>query len=147
MNTLQIQANAPYAVRKEIVINAPVEKVWQLLTDFDRWPQWQEAVKSSKMEGSLAPGGIFRWNSGGMNLVSTLKVVEPQRSVGWNGQGMGTQAIHVWHLESAAGGTRVITEESLSGWLPSLLKLFMPRFLDNSLTKTLNDLQKAAESR
>jgi uncharacterized protein YndB with AHSA1/START domain len=147
MDTLQIQANAPYAVRKEVVISAPIEHVWQLLTDFDRWPQWQEAVKTSKIEGRLIPNSIFRWNSGGMRLVSTLQVVEPPQSVAWTGRGLGTDAVHIWHLESVAGGTRVTTEESLAGWLPRLLKVFMPGFLDASLTKTLDDLRKAAESR
>lgn len=144
---MQIEHNAPYAVRKEIVMNAPIEKVWQTLTDIDRWPQWQEAVSNAKIESSLIPGGIFRWNSGGMNLVSTLKLVEPQRSIGWTGEAMGTHAVHVWHFENVAGGTKVVTEESLSGWLPRLLRVFMPRFLDNSLTKTLDDLRKASESR
>jgi uncharacterized protein YndB with AHSA1/START domain len=144
---MKIQSNAPYAVRKETIISAPIETVWQLLTDFNRWPQWQEAVKTARIQGDLKPGSVFRWNSGGMNLVSTLEIVEPMQTIGWTGKGLGTQAVHLWYLEQTPAGTKVVTEESLSGWLPRVLKVFMPRFLDSSLTKTLEDLQKAVKSR
>jgi hypothetical protein len=41
--------------------------------------------------------------------------------------------------------TRVITEESLSGWLTRLPKLFDPNFLEKSLEASLKLLKNKAE--
>ncbi len=34
------------SIKTEIVINAPREKVWQVLTDFERYPHWSRFIKS-----------------------------------------------------------------------------------------------------
>jgi len=41
---MQINANAPAIAHHEIMINAPLERIWQLLTDIDRWSTWYPAV-------------------------------------------------------------------------------------------------------
>ena len=33
-------------ISTEIEINAPVETVWSILTDFDKYPDWNPFVKS-----------------------------------------------------------------------------------------------------
>lgn len=55
------------------------------------------------------------------------------------------KAIHIWKFEPQENATRVITEESLSGWLARLLKLFDPAFLDKSLEASLRLLKAKAE--
>ena len=38
----------------EIEINAPVEKVWTILSDFEKYPDWNPFVKS--IEGEIKEG-------------------------------------------------------------------------------------------
>jgi uncharacterized membrane protein len=142
---MNVDRHAPLVARMEIVIQAPLEVVWNLLTDLQAWPEWQGNIASVIMEGDLAPGTIFRWKASGIKIVSTLQEVEPMRRISWTGTSPGMRAIHIWDFESYDGGLRVVTEESLSGWFASLLKLFDHRFLEKSLEESLQTLKRAAE--
>lgn len=49
-------------IRTEIIINAPKEKVWDILTDFDKYQQWNPFIVKS--QGKAIPGSY---------LVNTMK--------------------------------------------------------------------------
>jgi uncharacterized membrane protein len=142
---MNIDRNAPLAAGKEIIIAAPLEVVWNLLTDFQAWPEWQQKIASVNLDGDLAPGTTFSWKVSGIKIVSTLQEVEPMRRISWTGVSAGMRAVHIWKFEQAEEGVRVATEESLSGWLASLLRLFDRRFLEKSLSESLQALKRAAE--
>lgn len=142
---MNIDQNAPLSAQKEIVIVAPLERVWATLTEIERWPEWQPDVSSAKLEGNLAVGTIFQWKAKGLSITSTIQELEPRRRIGWTGRSMGMSAIHVWTLEPQDNGTRVITEESLSGWFPRILRIFAPNFLEKSLISSLQALKSQAE--
>ncbi|MGB4873735.1 MAG: hypothetical protein WBP47_27050 [Candidatus Promineifilaceae bacterium] len=55
-------------------------------------------------------------------------------------------AIHNWTFTAQQQGTKVITEESLSGWMARLLKLFDSHFLEKSLEATLQTLKTTVET-
>ena len=143
---MDIDTTAPAFSRKEIIINAPVEKVWQIQTDIEHWNKWQPDITSAKLEGALEAGTIFRWKAKGLNIVSTLHTVKPHTQIGWSGLSLGMLAIHNWMFEARGETTHVITEESLSGWLTRLMIFFNPRFLESSLEASLNNLKFKAEN-
>ena len=53
---MEINQAAPVFARKEIIIDAPVSKVWQTQANIEEWPQWQPNITSVKMNGGLQPG-------------------------------------------------------------------------------------------
>ena len=72
----------------EIVIDAPPEKVWGVLTDFSAFPQWNPFLKTA--EGELCPGKrlqvyIQSLDAVGMTIKPTLLEVEPNRELRWLG--------------------------------------------------------------
>jgi uncharacterized protein YndB with AHSA1/START domain len=140
-----IDQNAPLKARKEIVINAPADRVWSTLTDISNWSAWQPDVTAAKLDGNLSVGAVFRWKAKGLNITSVIREIETPMRIGWTGDSIGMQAVHLWKLEPLGNDTRVITEESLSGWFPRLLKIFVPSFLDDSLSGSLNVLKNHAE--
>ncbi len=144
---MNIDTNAPVFARKEIVIHAPVEKVWELQTDIENWNRWQPDITSAKLEGALKADTIFRWKAKGLNIVSTLHTVKPLKQIGWTGLSLGMFAIHNWMFEARGKTTLVVTEESLSGWLTRLMILLDPRFLEKSLETSLNNLKFVAENK
>jgi len=144
---MNIDTNAPVFARKEIVIHAPVEKVWELQTDIENWKRWQPDITSAKLEGALKADTIFRWKAKGLNIVSTLHTVKPLKQIGWTGLSLGMFAIHNWMFEARGKTTLVVTEESLSGWLTRLMILLDPRFLEKSLETSLNNLKFMAENK
>lgn len=142
---MDIDTRAPAFARKEILIHAPVEKVWQMQTDIENWNKWQPDITSAKLEGTLAAGTTFRWKAKGLNIVSTLHTVKLHRQIGWTGISLGMFAVHNWKFEARGESTLVITEESLSGWLTRLMKLFDPNFLEKSLESSLQILKTRSE--
>ena len=136
-----IDTTAPLFARKELLIEASIEKVWSIQTDIERWPEWQSDISSATLQGELTAGTTFKWKASGLGILSTLHTVNPQNEIGWTGVSLGMFAIHNWTFKEQEGGTLVITEESLSGWLASLFKTFDKNFLEKSLEASLQKLK------
>lgn len=142
---MDIEQNAPLVARKEIIINAPVEQVWQKLTDFKNWPKWQKDIFKVQVSGPLKRGTKLKWLALGALISSTIHTAEENKSLGWSGITIGMRAIHNWYFESQGDTTKVVTEESLAGILPPLIKAFQPQFLDHNLESALKSLKAAVE--
>ena len=126
-------------------VAAPVGLVWKILTAIDEWPTWQLGVKSANLNGPLVVGTTFSWKTGGISIRSELSEVLINQRIGWTGTALGTKAVHSWLLEEQDGATLVVTNETLTGWLPKLMGVFNPNFLKTSLQAVLSDPKTAAE--
>lgn len=142
---MDVNDRAPLVARKEIVVAAPVEKLWAMQADINHWPGWQPGVTQAQLDGEVIVGNVFRWKGGGLNITSTLQIVEPPHRIGWTGKAIGIDAVHIWTFEPDGAGTRVRSEESWSGWLTRLLKLFDPHMLEKSVDTSLQVLKTTAE--
>jgi hypothetical protein len=140
-------ANAPVKSSAEIDIGAPPEAVWEVVTRFDNWPNWNPEVKSMSFAGPLAPGTEFRWKAGPGTIVSTLDRIEPPRYIAWRGRTLTIDAYHEWWLQPRDGGTHVRTEESFSGLVARLVRGTLQKTLDKSLEDGLRHLKWEAERR
>jgi len=136
---------APVVSKRETQIAAPPEVVWDVLTRFADWPQWNPEVKSMSFAGPLAPGSTFRWKAGPGTIVSTLEEVDEPRYVRWRGKTLTIAAIHEWRLEPRDGGTHLETEESFSGVLARVMRGSLQKTLDRSLEEGLEHLKREAE--
>ncbi len=142
---MQAERQVPLA-KAEIAIRAPLEAIWRIQTDIDRWSEWNPEVRRSRLEGPLAPGSMFTWTSGGTRIVSTLQEVEPMRRIAWTGKAMGARARHIWNFERQDHQVIVSTQESFDGWWPRLLPGLTRRMLDGVLRTWLLSLKQRAES-
>ena len=94
-----------------IDVEAPVEQVWEVLREVERWPEWAPTVTSVRRldDGPLAVGSRVRVEQ--PRIPPTEYVVtelEPSRSFTWvaTGPGVRTTARHLLE-ELGTGGTRV----------------------------------------
>jgi len=142
---MKINRKAPLVAQKQIFIEAPPQTVWNTQTDINNWSTCQPDIRASKLDSRLTVGSTFRWKSGGLNVASTIEVIEPGREIGWTGRALGASAKHIWKLTSQDNGTLVTTEESMEEWSIRLMKLISPKFLDNSLDTWLKNLKTKAE--
>lgn len=140
-----INHNALAICRKTITIHAPIEHVWRILTDIDRWSTWQTDIKQSKLHGELIPQIRFDWKNGGSNIHSTLHTVDPFSTFGWTGTSWGAYAIHNWTLTETDGKTIVFVEESMEGFTVWLFKRMINQGLENGMQKWLNSLKQTCE--
>ena len=139
--------NPPVRSGGEIDVAAPPQVVWEVLTRFENWPNWNPEVKSLSFPGPLAPGTEFRWKSGPGTIVSTLERVEAPNYIAWRGRTLTIDAYHEWWLEPRDGGTQVRTQESFSGLLARLLRGTLQKALDKSFKDALERLKREAERR
>jgi uncharacterized protein YndB with AHSA1/START domain len=114
----EVQSDAPVKASLQIVIQAPPEKVWSVLTGVNDWPKWQSDIKEAAIEGPLQSGTTFKWSAGGTHITSKIALVEPNVRIAWTGSALDAQAIHVWSFQRLPGNkTLVNTDESISGFL------------------------------
>ena len=140
-----IHLDGPVITRKNIVINAPAEKVWKVFSDVDHWDAWQKEIVTPKIDGAFKPGTSFNWKSNGLTIISTLQTVDTNKMVGWSGPAFGSFAIHTWYFTEHNGQTIIRVEESMEGWLVILLKSTFQSSLDTSIEHWLNALKIEAE--
>ena len=142
---MEIDHQAPFACHKEILIKAAPKDIWKLQTDIDRWTTWQTHITKSSIEGKLKVGTVFHWKARGLNITSTLQEIQFNKHIAWTGRSFGTYACHTFAFKERKNGTLVIAEESLNGWLPRLMKLIMPNYLEESMDSSLKNLKSKAE--
>lgn len=144
-----IDAAAPVITRDDIVIKAPLHRIWQIQTDVRNWPAWQPGVTAAHVQtpGRLRTGSTFRWLVEGLDVTSTVKQVRPMRRIVWGGPGNGITAVHVWTFTPTRDGVLVHTEESWAGAPVDANVAYAQAALDASLDAWLHNLKKAAENR
>lgn len=49
------------SLTKKILINSNIEKIWPILADVTRTPEWVDGVKESERTGSIREGKGTRW--------------------------------------------------------------------------------------
>ena len=73
----------------EIAIDAPADRVWRVLMDFDSYPDWNPYIR--KLKGDTAPGAKLevRMDISGsrkMNLKTRVLTAQAGREFGWSGR-------------------------------------------------------------
>jgi uncharacterized protein YndB with AHSA1/START domain len=81
---------APVCSREEVVVTAPPETVWDVISKIDEWPRWNADIKEARIEGDLAPRTSFTWKAGPGTIRSTLREVDRPHVLGWTGRTMGS---------------------------------------------------------
>ncbi|WP_020607285.1 SRPBCC family protein [Spirosoma spitsbergense] len=139
--------DAPASTDKKIRISASPERVWQVMSQIDQWVTWQSDISKAKLNGPLQVGSTFDWNASGMDIHSTLHTVTPQEALGWSGKAFGAFAIHNWFFRPLTDGTtEVRVEESMEGWLVSVLGPVLQKSLDKATDRWLQALREMAEA-
>jgi hypothetical protein len=144
--SVNIHYDAPVITKKSIIINARPEKAWAIMSKVNEWATWQSDIKNPKLESTFAPGNSFTWETGGLNIRSTLHQAIPAKKIGWSGPAFGSFAIHNWtFIGLPNGATRVEVEESMEGWLVKIMTHKFQAGLETSLDKWLLALKVTAE--
>jgi len=143
---MDINTAAPVITRDEILIAAPVQTIWDIQTDVAAWPSWQADVDGAQAEGPLEVGSVFRWQTAGLDITSTVEEVDPPHRIVWGGPAQGIVAVHVWTLEPQEDGVLVRTEESWEGEPVSAQVETLQGALDASLRAWLENLKRTAEA-
>jgi len=97
-------------LQAQIQIDAPVTKVWELVSDLRRMPEWSPQCRAMKVFGPLREGartinlnrrGLMFWPT-----TCTIVEVDAERKLTFRVDANGTE--WSYELEPADGGTRVV---------------------------------------
>lgn len=143
---MYIEQNAPVIARDRIAVAAPLETVWNLFTDINGWSNRNKDIENASLDAPLAVGATFRWTTAGMNIVSTVGELIPQKRIAWSGVAMGITGVHVWKFSETGKGTIVETAESWSGEPIETQIAAMQKALNQFLRSWLENIKREAES-
>jgi hypothetical protein len=124
----------PKRLRTQIDIDATPERVWQVLTDFDAYPQWNPFM--TRASGQPVPGQrltIHMRPEGGraMTFRPVVREVVPQRRLAWLGHLLlpgvfdGEHSFTIEPIDD--GGVRLVQQEEFRGILVPLLATSLDR--------------------
>jgi uncharacterized protein YndB with AHSA1/START domain len=106
-------------IRREIVLPAPREDVWEALTEPERLEDWF----ANHVDLDLRPGGgaSFRW-SNGEERHATVTEIDPGRRLAfeWEGDTFEERGEVEFTLDDDADGTRLTVVESSPQWSTAL---------------------------
>ncbi|MFI6869464.1 SRPBCC family protein [Nocardia sp. NPDC050406] len=159
-----IDESARIRYRTETLIDAPLNTIWNLQTDVERWPTWQKPVTSIKRldEGALRDGSQFQWTTPApatattpeitLTITSSVHHLQPDSCIRWSGPAVGDglridNGIHVWTFTQTDDGVLVRTEEN---WTGTQVEADVPTstaLLGAGLEAWLKDLKAAAEAK
>jgi short-subunit dehydrogenase/uncharacterized protein YndB with AHSA1/START domain len=141
----------PVVVYNEALIPAPVATVWDLLTDYERWPSWYRACRWVRPEAraSKGAGAAFRWKAHPVELQSTVVAAERHRLFAFTADGTGVRARRSFTLAPTAdgAGTVVTSYETQTGWMPWLGRLILGPRLHATNQRFFGDLAAAVAER
>ena len=101
-------------------IAAPPERVWNIVADVERWPEWTPSVTSVKRydTGPLAIGSRARIHQPKLRPADwEVTVLEPGRGFDWVTRSPGLTAIGRHWIEPVPDGSRVTIAIELTGVL------------------------------
>lgn len=118
-----------HELHTEIDIDATPETVWNVLTDLDRYSEWNPFIVESGGDVVVGDKLVNRMQPPGgkaTTFTPTVTAVDPAQTFEWLGR-LGVPGVfdgrHRFELETTpSGGTRLIHEERFSGVLVRFLR-------------------------
>lgn len=142
-------SKSKFYVHNTIEINASPEKVWSILTDALKWPLWYKGAKNlsyvTHSDTVLQVNSIFKWQTMGLKLESTIKQYDIHRLLAWESKNKSIKGFHVWLIVPTQKGCKIITDESQNGWLTFFENIFQRQKLKKRHDNWLLELKKKAE--
>ncbi len=113
-------------MKTDVVFNAPKEKVWTVLTDMDKYSEWNPFIIS--MQGEMKLGGritnIMVNQGKETTFTPVITAFKENETLAWLGSGLGGmfKGNHYFNLtETDEGKTKMVHGEKFSGLLSGLI--------------------------
>ncbi len=139
-------------LRSEITIDAPAQRVWEVLTDFDSFPDWNPFMQ--RASGELAVGKklvVYLKPPGGMGMSFKPRVmkVDPNREFRWLGHlfmpGL-FDGEHIFEIDPIGDAScRFVQREEFRGVLVTLILTMIGKATERGFNEMNQALKARAE--
>lgn len=131
-------------------ISAPAERVWSVLADVVRWPEWLPTMSSVEPLGPapLAIGARYKITQPKLRpAIWSVVVLEPVRSFAWESRSPGVRALASHSVSSAPGGSsEVALQVEFSGALSFAVGALAGRLTSEYLAREVVSLKQRVEA-
>jgi uncharacterized protein YndB with AHSA1/START domain len=135
---------------RTVQISVPPEKVWEVMVDIERWPEWTESIRSAELltAAGLGFGSEARLRVKGAPSKSLWRVTEftPGRSFTWESSQLGVRSVATHLVEPNGDGTKVTLRAELNGLLVTVLSPMFRSVSKNNLEMEADGLKRRAEA-
>jgi len=138
-------------IEESIIINASLEKVWDIFTDLTCWKNWCSVIDDVTADVMrLEEGNSFkcciRPFDIPMDLEPLVEEIVPMQRIVWSGKKHGISARHEFAFQINSSGVLLTSREVFSGLFMSPLRLLFPKKKLQELSETmLREIKTAAE--
>lgn len=138
----------PFEIHTHIHILTPPDKVWEILTDFSSYPEWNPFITS--LEGEPVAGTKLKAKISGMRFKPTVLSSIPNKEFVWLGNFLFPGIFdgkHIFTLKERKDGTTDFYQsESFKGILVPLFKGRMEKETRKGFNAMNEKLKKRTES-
>jgi hypothetical protein len=114
----RIDESAPITSSSSIVVDAPADRVWALLSDPRAWPRISPSIRDVRLESDLSVDTCFRFRLYSFPIRARVAVLDPGRELTWTGASLWFRAIDRLLVEPlSARQSRLSIAESFAGIL------------------------------
>lgn len=136
----------------DIVVDAPPEKVWDILADFPAYPEWNRATRiepDAKKPDAITYGmTAVRPNGQEMSWRLTGRLLERRKPdlITWRLGMKGFVFLFMSYALTPHGTrTHVLFSAEVSGLIPNVFPNHFPNLLPDPMAGTMRDLKRRAE--
>lgn len=137
-------------VETAIEIDADQERVWEVMTDVERWPEWTASVERAERldDGPLRVGSRARLKQPRFPpVVWDVTELEPGQSFAWTAKSPGVTSVGRHRaVPRTGGGVTVTLSLEQSGPLAPLLALFTAKLTRRYVDTEARGLKRRCET-
>ena len=130
-------------------IDAKVERVWEILIDVERWPEWTRSMSTVKRldPGPLTVGSRARITQPKLpTVVWQVTELTPLQSFSWTARGVGITSVADHRLASTDSGTDLTLALRQTGPLSAVLGMVTGELKRRYLEMEAQGLKQRTES-
>ena len=134
---------------KEIDISAPPSRVFEVMSDLDKWPEWTRSVASVKRLGDkpFAPGTKVLVRQPGLPpAVWKISEIEQGKSFTWVSSGPGIHVVARHSAAAAPGGSRVTLYLEYKGLMGQLFARLTEKITERYMNYEATGLKARSEN-
>ena len=136
-------------IERSINVSAPPDRVWSVLADVERWPEWTASMASVRHldPAGLAVGARVRIKQPKLPpLIWRVTALEPGRSFDWITSSPGAVTVARHRIEPRVGGSVVTLSVAQTGLLGAVMGRLLAKLSRRYVEMEALGLKKRAEA-
>lgn len=126
------------------LIQSDIQEIWGLMSEVNRWPEWNKSISFAQLEGVFVKGNPFKWTCG-VNNRSILEDVIINKRIVWSTKSVGVKTLQRWDFKKTDESVLVSVSQSAEGWLTKIASQAVAKKLQKNQQEFLLSLKHAAE--